>query len=184
MTNLVAAAYLATNVLLNCGPVSCGVLTNLTGRYARYFDVRDACVVERAITCPACGNVSTQQVDITDIYDHYQALRQSDIRIGTLLSQVAGGACRDAERTVVELKAEVARLKDELLQVATRQVKEAYVCGYTNAMAAAGVRCPTTHGAVRILLSRREVGLLETIAREIDRTALGVAERRYADDQD
>lgn len=126
MTNLVTA-YIATNVLLNCGLVSCGVSTNRTDRYARYADIRNCCVVERAITCPACHNVSTQQVDITDVYGHYQALRQSDLRIMTLITQTASGVFRDAERTVAELNAEVALLKAELLQAATRQAEKGHI---------------------------------------------------------
>lgn len=72
MTNIIStasitlASLLATN--MNFG--ICGVA--LTNDQSFYANVRNCVIVQREMTCPHCGKVSTNDVDVTSIHDIYE----------------------------------------------------------------------------------------------------------------
>lgn len=137
MTNILTAALISTNVLLGGAYVDASdvVMTNDLSRFwSSAMAVENRCVTEREIRCPVCQNVTTQQVDVTDIYSHYQQLRSIDLRCNQDLVRMCLSTARQGSEEAEAIKAELKAAKAAIVEKGTDLAMACYWDGYTNAL--------------------------------------------------
>lgn len=137
MTNILVAAIVSTNALLNGAYVDEAdvVMTNDLSRFwSDATATTQRCVTEREIWCPVCQNVTTQQVDVTDIYNRYHQLRAIDLRCDQDLVRMCLSTARQGSAEVEALKAELKAAKDAIVEKGMSLARACYWDGYTNAL--------------------------------------------------
>lgn len=132
-----------------------------------------ACIVPRAITCPACGNVSTQRVDITDVYAYYKRLQASDLRLNQSIAEVLAHENNARANDTARLKEEIQQIRATSADMARKVGRDMYVAGYTNALMAVvrALREPAKTCTLCRVYTSQETRLLRNLAVIFERSA-------------
>lgn len=182
MTNILTAAFISTNAIL-CGNSINDICWTNDPAWTKAFQVTQRCIMPREIYCPVCQNVTTQEVDVTDLDDHYRQLRSIDLRCNQDLVRMCLATTQKGSDQVKQIKAELEKAKAAIVAQGTSLGMSYYWDGYTNALikAAAALR-GTGHETLVSLFAPGERKLLLKIADSLEQAAALTA-KEVSDDQ-
>lgn len=181
MTNVVLAAYLATNALL-CGTGVNDICWTNDPSWTKALQVTQRCIMPREIYCPVCQNVTTQEVDVTDLDNHYRQLQSIDLRCHMDSIRMFRSESNSMAEKYDQLKEGYRKLKDELVHAGAKVAERWYRIGTTNGLRTASDVLRSTCNYQP--LNAEERSALIGAALSIDRFAESIKVQELPDGQD